>query len=119
MNIGGSNALACIHKITDSISGEKVKVFFPHTVVRLLLSSHLLFTQIYPLPHMPVVKDLVPDLSLFYEQHKAIRPWLELSEADAKNRTSEVTLIIFVYSYMPIYKYCKTDITIQGGSQAS
>lgn len=39
---------------------------------------------------MPVVKDLVPDLSTFYEQHKSIRPWLELSDADAKNRTAEV-----------------------------
>lgn len=69
MNVGGENALACIQKITDSLSGDKVKI--------------------YPLPHMPVIKDLVPDLSTFYEQHKSIRPWLELSDADAKNRTSE------------------------------
>src|SRR5690606_40109737 len=33
--------------------------------------------KVYPLPHMPVVKDLVPDLSTFYEQHKSIQPWLQ------------------------------------------
>ena len=38
--------------------------------------------SIYPLPHMPVVRDLVVDMADFYEQHKAVRPWLELSEAE-------------------------------------
>jgi len=33
-------------------------------------------TPIYPLPHMEVVKDLVPDMSNFYKQYKSIRPWL-------------------------------------------
>jgi len=33
--------------------------------------------KIYPLPHMPVVKDLIPDLTLFYAQHASIMPWLE------------------------------------------
>jgi len=32
---------------------------------------------VYPLPHMPVVKDLVPDLTTFYAQHRAIQPWLQ------------------------------------------
>ncbi len=64
MNMAGSNGLACLKKIKDVTSGSKV--------------------TIYPLPHMPVVKDLVPDLSQFYEQHKTIRPWLELSPAKAK-----------------------------------
>src|SRR5678816_1847144 len=31
---------------------------------------------IYPLPHMAVVKDLVPDLTHFYAQYASIRPWL-------------------------------------------
>ena len=31
----------------------------------------------YPLPHMRVVKDLVPDLTNFYKQHASIMPWLE------------------------------------------
>ena len=33
--------------------------------------------RIYPLPHMPVVKDLVPDLTNFYAQHASIKPWLQ------------------------------------------
>jgi len=64
MNMAGSNGLACLKKIKDVTSGSKV--------------------NIYPLPHMPVVKDLVPDLSGFYQQHKSIRPWLELSPENAK-----------------------------------
>lgn len=55
MNIGGCNTLACTRAIED----------FPDVVV------------IYPLPHMPVIKDLVPDLTHFYAQYAAIKPWLE------------------------------------------
>src|SRR5579875_744152 len=55
MNIDGTNMLACT-KHMDDIKGA---------------------VKIYPLPHMPVVKDLVPDLSLFYEQHASIEPWLK------------------------------------------
>lgn len=59
MNISGTNGLACLKKIKDVKNNNIV--------------------AIYPLPHMPVIRDLVPDLSNFYEQHKTIRPWLELS----------------------------------------
>lgn len=69
MNIGGVNTLACIRKITDAATNGKLKI--------------------YPLPHMPVIKDLVPDMSHFYQQHKSVRPWLELSDKDAANRTKE------------------------------
>src|SRR6201992_4515502 len=55
MNIGGGNTLACTKAITD-FSGS---------------------IAIYPLPHMPVVKDLVPDLTNFYAQHASIQPWLQ------------------------------------------
>ena len=55
MNINGSNTLACICKI-DSTSKQ---------------------TKIYPLPHMYVVKDLVPDMSNFYEQYRYIEPYLK------------------------------------------
>lgn len=59
MNIGGTNTLACICKIdTDA---KKV-------------------SKIYPLPHMYVVKDLVPDMNNFYEQYKSIQPWLQKSD---------------------------------------
>jgi succinate dehydrogenase / fumarate reductase iron-sulfur subunit len=33
--------------------------------------------KIYPLPRMPVVKDLIPDLTNFYAQHASMQPWLE------------------------------------------
>ena len=55
MNIDGGNKLACIFGM-DEVKGD---------------------VKIYPLPHMPVVKDLVPDLSHFYAQHASIKPWLE------------------------------------------
>lgn len=64
MNIDGANTLACT-KGMDEVGRGPIKV--------------------YPLPHMPVVKDLVPDLSNFYEQHKSIQPWLQTkSEQPAK-----------------------------------
>lgn len=55
MNIDGTNTLACT-KALDEVDG----------VVR-----------IYPLPHMSVIKDLVPDLTHFYAQHASIEPWLK------------------------------------------
>lgn len=33
--------------------------------------------KIYPLPHMYVIKDLVPDMNNFYQQYKSIQPWLQ------------------------------------------
>jgi succinate dehydrogenase / fumarate reductase, iron-sulfur subunit len=54
MNIDGSNTLACL-KGMDEVKGP---------------------VKIYPLPHLSVIKDLVPDLSGFYAQHRAIEPWL-------------------------------------------
>ena len=55
MNIDGRNTLACTKAISE-IKGE---------------------VKIYPLPHMPVVKDLVPDLTHFYAQYASIQPWLK------------------------------------------
>ena len=55
MNIDGTNTLACI-KGCDEVDGE---------------------VAIYPLPHMPVVKDLVPDMTHFYAQYASIEPWLK------------------------------------------
>lgn len=55
MNVDGVNTLACTKPI------EEVRAD----------------VRIYPLPHMPVIKDLVPDLTHFYAQHAAIMPWLE------------------------------------------
>ena len=58
MNIDGENTLACIKEIS---SFEKV-------------------STIYPLPHMYVIKDLVPDLTNFYAQYKSIEPWLKVKQ---------------------------------------
>ncbi|MGU9957225.1 MAG: succinate dehydrogenase iron-sulfur subunit [Arenicellales bacterium WSBS_2016_MAG_OTU3] len=55
MNIDGTNTLACTKPIED-IKGD---------------------ASIYPLPHMPVIKDLVPDLTHFYAQHASVEPWLK------------------------------------------
>ena len=55
MNIDGTNTLACIKPI-EEISGD---------------------IKIYPLPHMEVVKDLVPDMTHFYAQYESIKPWLK------------------------------------------
>jgi succinate dehydrogenase/fumarate reductase iron-sulfur protein len=61
MNINGSNTLACLCRIpTEETAGAAPKP-----------------VDIYPLPHMPVVKDLVPDLSNFYKQYKSIKPYLQ------------------------------------------
>ncbi|MEL7543621.1 MAG: succinate dehydrogenase iron-sulfur subunit [Pseudomonadota bacterium] len=55
MNIDGSNTLACLKPI-DDVKGA---------------------INIYPLPHMEVIKDLVPDMTNFYAQHRSIEPWLQ------------------------------------------
>ncbi len=55
MNIDGLNTLACTKHIDE--------VAAPVTI--------------YPLPHQEVIKDLVPDLTLFYAQHASIEPWLK------------------------------------------
>ena len=59
MNIDGTNTLACTKPI-DEVKGE---------------------VKVYPLPHMPVVKDLVPDLSRAYEQLAQVEPWLQAGDA--------------------------------------
>lgn len=55
MNINGKNGLACLVEIPKS---EKA-------------------ISVLPLPHMYVVRDLVPDLTNFYNQYKSIEPWLK------------------------------------------
>ena len=55
MNMNGRNGLACTTAMED-LSGE---------------------IRVTPLPHMEVVKDLVPDFTQFYAQYASIRPWLQ------------------------------------------
>ena len=55
MNIDGTNTLACT-KFLSEVAGD---------------------IKVYPLPHMPVVKDLVPDLTQAFAQYASIEPWLK------------------------------------------
>ncbi len=64
MNIGGINTLACTMAIED-LNGD---------------------ISIYPLPHMPVVKDLVPDMTDFYAQYASIKPWMQTQSPPPPDR---------------------------------
>jgi succinate dehydrogenase / fumarate reductase iron-sulfur subunit len=65
MNIDGTNTLACT-KYTSDVGGD---------------------VKIYPLPHMPVIKDLVPDVNTVYAQLASIEPWMKTkSPAPARER---------------------------------
>ncbi|MGQ9368273.1 succinate dehydrogenase iron-sulfur subunit [Azospirillum sp. ST 5-10] len=65
MNIDGTNTVACLKAIED-VKGD---------------------VRIYPLPHMPVIKDLVPDLTHVLAQHASIKPWLQTqSPAPSRER---------------------------------
>jgi len=55
MNIDGTNTIACTKPISDIKGG----------------------VRIYPLPHLPVIKDLVPDMTDFFAQYASIEPWLK------------------------------------------
>lgn len=63
MNINGVNTLACT-KACEDLKGD---------------------VRIYPLPHLPVIKDLVPDLTQFYAQYASVRPWLTTRSPPPKN----------------------------------
>jgi succinate dehydrogenase / fumarate reductase iron-sulfur subunit len=70
MNIDGTNTLACTKGI-DEVCGE---------------------VKVYPLPHMDVIKDLVPDLSKIFAQYQSIKPWLRAESeitTGAERRQSE------------------------------
>jgi succinate dehydrogenase / fumarate reductase iron-sulfur subunit len=64
MNIDGTNTLACTQPIA-AIKGD---------------------VKVYPLPHLPVVKDIVPDLSHFYAQYATIRPWIRTQSTTPPDR---------------------------------
>lgn len=65
MNINGANTLACTKGMDECADGEVV---------------------VYPLPHQPVMRDLVTDLSGFFRQHAFIEPFLQ---ADATDKQAE------------------------------
>ena len=63
MNINGKNTLACLCPIEDKMS-------------------------IFPLPHMPIIKDLIPDMKNFYDQYKEIKPWLHSDKKEGEHKQS-------------------------------
>ena len=67
MNIDGVNTLACT-KGMDEVKGA---------------------VKLYPLPHMEVIKDLVPDLTRFYAQHALIEPWLHTSTPEPEKEWAQ------------------------------
>jgi succinate dehydrogenase iron-sulfur subunit len=64
MTINGRNTLACTKAIDD----------YKKTI------------KIYPLPHMSVIKDLVPDMTHFYAQYASIKPWIETQSPPPADR---------------------------------
>ena len=70
MNVGGHNTIACT-KGWDEVAGSVI--------------------SIAPLPHLPVVKDLIPDLTNFYAQHAYVQPYLKTDtpEPEKEWRQSE------------------------------
>ena len=64
MNVDGVNTLACIKSHTD-IKGD---------------------LNIYPLPHLKVIKDLIGDLSTLYKQYESIQPWLKVEQTGEEKR---------------------------------
>ncbi len=67
MNIDGVNTLACLSPINKE-----------HKI-----------TDLNPLPHMYVVKDLVPDMTNFYQQYKSIKPWLIQKDENKPEKNQE------------------------------
>ena len=57
LNMNGKNGLACITPLSESVKGDKL-------VMR-------------PLPGLPVIRDLVVDMSLFYAQYEKVQPYLQ------------------------------------------
>ena len=57
LNINGKNGLACITPLSETVKGGKL-------VIR-------------PLPGLPVIRDLVVDMSLFYAQYEKVQPYLQ------------------------------------------
>ena len=57
LNMNGKNGLACVTPLSETVKGDKL-------VIR-------------PLPGLPVIRDLVVDMSLFYAQYEKIQPYLQ------------------------------------------
>jgi succinate dehydrogenase / fumarate reductase iron-sulfur subunit len=58
MNINGKNGLGCITTVSEATKGKNDKLI------------------LRPLPGMPVIRDLVIDMGVFYKQYESIKPYL-------------------------------------------
>lgn len=63
MNVNGKNRLSCITSLSDL--GQTV--------------------TLKPLPGLPIIKDLIIDMELFYKQYKGVNPFLEAEPLDLQN----------------------------------
>lgn len=72
MNISGSNNLACLGPIDSDLATT---------------------TKIYPLPHLSVIKDLVPDLTAAYDQYKSVQPFLKNSRNSSASAGGEAPAV--------------------------
>ncbi|AKX44482.1 succinate dehydrogenase [Thiopseudomonas alkaliphila] len=57
MNMAGKNGLACITPLSSVVKGDEL-------VIR-------------PLPGLPIIRDLVVDMSIFYQQYEKVQPFLQ------------------------------------------
>jgi len=71
MNIAGTNTLACLKKNVEAVDDNNT-------------------IRIFPLPHMKIIRDLVPDMNNFYEQHKSIKPYLIPDPTQKKDKNKEI-----------------------------
>lgn len=90
MNINGENSLACLYIMKEHLS---------------ILNTE---TRVFPLPHMPVVKDLVVCMKHFYLQYKSINPFLLKFEVTEVIRSLSSTL--FLNAYYNVYLPTKENI---------
>ena len=56
LNMNGKNGLACITPLSETVKNDRL-------VIR-------------PLPGLPVVRDLVVDMTMFYQQYEKVKPYL-------------------------------------------
>jgi succinate dehydrogenase / fumarate reductase iron-sulfur subunit len=90
MNINGVNKLACIYRIAQHVSDYRTHI------------------NIYPLPHMSIIKDLIVDMKHFYNQYKSINPFL----------IKKYNLISFDYlNKIYLSKFCSIIIIVNSCSK--
>ena len=71
MSVDGRNVLVCKTRLADRASGGRT-------------------VTVRPLPYLPIIKDLVVDRSVFWEQYRRVKPWL-IPPADVPQKEFRVT----------------------------